>query len=48
MNTIETAGMNVNHTVEPVPSQHHGRYSYQKVLDARKQPIRGLWRQDAA
>lgn len=25
------------------PAQRHGRYSYRKVLDARKQPIRGLW-----
>src|SRR5436190_14242461 len=27
-------------------SRNHQRYRYQKVLDSRKQPIRGLWKRN--
>ena len=40
MKATETASSAQDQTVVP---SHHQRYSYQKVLDGRKQPIRGLW-----
>src|SRR6185369_11899007 len=41
MKRAETAS-----TDQPVNSRNHRRYGYQKVLDARKQPIRGLWKRN--
>jgi len=40
MKANETASTSAN---EAVTRNQHRRHSYQKVLDGRKQPLRGLW-----
>lgn len=35
-----------NPAAQVVPGKSHSRYKYHKVLDGRKQPIRGLWKRN--
>ena len=43
MKAIAAVSTQVNDIVATVVSQQHRRYSYQKVRDGRKQPIRAQW-----